>query len=322
MENEPDASPWSFSVTFDLPRSRFVPSREPNEVAPPGEAEVLLHDGHGVRLNGDGTGAPVVVGGRMSIVRSGFPGQESAAAAAERMTLSVLLTSLRKRIGITFSGDAWSNGPVNGLAREFERGGIRIVDALGVRTFPAKQISHSLNAMALGDELDVEAFVSDAESFYRTAGACPTRAVGVALLLLNSALDERRLESGFLLAVSAIEALCPQIPIDDDAVLEDIEKACDAVKAAGLSGKGRERVLQSIRGIKNMGVRGRFLARIKQAAPGKSQDWGEMFDAIYRARSALTHEGSSPGDLSDLFRDAVGIALELIEHDIRAAAGQ
>jgi hypothetical protein len=123
-------------------------------------------------------------------------------------------------------------------------------------------------------------------------------------------------EESFLLRISAVEALCPQVDQTDafrtivDSVLASIPK--DAPRA------DRDQIEQALKRLAaRQSLRTAYMSKITLLI---GDDKAKKFDALYHRRSRFLHDGSGRGTLSDAADAALQLGLELLLADIAQPA--
>ncbi len=130
--------------------------------------------------------------------------------------------------------------------------------------------------------------------------------------LLNDSFFVPQSEGQFILRVSAIEALCDQTDLDPDyqAAITAIE---GFVAGQPFANEIRDTINGSLAFQKKKSVRQSYMTKFRVLM---SDDAANAFDALYKKRSKLVHEGQGRGDLTQASDEALHLAVDILSADL------
>lgn len=131
--------------------------------------------------------------------------------------------------------------------------------------------------------------------------------------LLNDSFFVPQTEGQFVLRISAVEALCDQSDVGPDyqAAIVEIEAF---VAGQSLSPDVRKTITQSLSFQKRQSLRQSYMTKFRALL---SEDQAKAFDALYRKRSTLVHDGRGRGQLNEAANEALDLAVALLAAELK-----
>jgi hypothetical protein len=131
--------------------------------------------------------------------------------------------------------------------------------------------------------------------------------------LLNDSFFVPQTEGQFVLRISAVEALCDQSDVGADyqAAIVEIEAF---VACQSLSADVRKTITQSLSFQKRQSLRQSYMTKFRALL---SEDQAKAFDALYRKRSTLVHDGRGRGQLNEAANEALDLAVALLAAELK-----
>jgi hypothetical protein len=116
-----------------------------------------------------------------------------------------------------------------------------------------------------------------------------------------------------LSCISAVEALCDQSDVGAEyqAAIVEIEAF---VADQSLSPDVRKTITQSLSFQKKQSLRQSYMTKFRALL---SEDQAKAFDALYRKRSTLVHDGRGRGQLNEAANEALDLAVALLAADLK-----
>jgi hypothetical protein len=135
----------------------------------------------------------------------------------------------------------------------------------------------------------------------------------VCAALINDSFFVTQTEGQFILRISAVEALCDQTDLDAhyQAAIDSLEQHLGELT---LDGDIRKPLQQMLMNAKRKSLRQAYKSKFRSLlSPAKAK----AFDNLYDKRSKLVHDGIGRGELNEANNEALQLATELLEADLR-----
>jgi hypothetical protein len=131
---------------------------------------------------------------------------------------------------------------------------------------------------------------------------------------LNDSLFVSSPEAQFVLRISAVEALCDQTDVGS-AYKEVIHRIEDQVVLLPMDDDTRKAVRGMLANARRESVGQSYLRKFRKLCTDAD---AKAFQALYRKRSKLLHDGLGRGDLAQASHKALQLAVDLLEAELRA----
>jgi len=132
-------------------------------------------------------------------------------------------------------------------------------------------------------------------------------------LLINDSFFVPQTEGSFILRISAAEALCDQTVRDAryQAALEGLKQHLDGQT---LDDEIRETLQGTLANAKQQSLRQAYMTKFRTL---RSACEAKAFDDLYKMRSKLVHDGIGRGTLNEATNEALQLATDLLEAELR-----
>ncbi len=253
-----------------------------------------------------------------TFIARGFPSEESAKSAGECFTKAVqmygAITHLGVDVGFNRSAAEFGQNTKDIIREKFDRE-LRS-ETLGLMIYK----NDSVAIVGINTNLTIEAPIDPLEAglkdWYSVSEHLSERQLTCAALL-NDTFFVGRAEAKFVLAISAVEALCAQENAPPEQ-LSAIATLCQTLNSIDVSKTVRESLLRTLERGRKKSIRQAYMEKLRSLLGDQDAN---LFDKLYSSRSAFVHEGRGRGALEQLANDAHSIAVRLLDADVKSLAG-
>jgi hypothetical protein len=253
--------------------------------------------------------------GRWVIFKAcGFETDEAARLAGEQFGETLLVAGALTKLGIDLGFSRSSlqfSKAVHEAVRQVSGRELR-TETHGLMTFEENTIQiiglHARGSTTLSND----AFENQLKSWKFIAGRLTERQRNCASLL-NDSFFVSNTEGQFVLRISAVEALCDQTDVGSAyrAAIQSIE---DQVALVPMDDDTREAVQRMLANACRESLRQSYLRKFRKLCTDAG---ARAFDALYRKRSKLVHDGLGRGDLTQASNEALQLAVDLLEAELK-----
>lgn len=253
--------------------------------------------------------------GRWVIFKAcGFETDEAARLAGEQFGETLLVAGALTKLGIDLGFSRSSlqfSKAVHEAVRQVSGRELR-TETHGLMTFEENTIQ-IIGLHARGSStLSRNAFENQLKSWKFIAGRLTERQRNCASLL-NDSFFVSNTEGQFVLRISAVEALCDQTDVGSAyrAAIQSIE---DQVVLVPMDDDTREAVQRMLANACRESLRQSYLRKFRKLCTDAG---ARAFDALYQKRSKLVHDGLGRGDLTQASNEALQLAVDLLEAELK-----
>lgn len=247
------------------------------------------------------------------IVR-GFDTEEAAKLAGEKFGNVLLVVGAVNRLGIDVGFSRTTLNFSEAVSRAVQRvdGGKLLSETHGLLTYEENTVT-IIGVEGRGQSnISRDVFEEHLKNWKSFVGSLTERQRNCALLL-NDSFFVSKTESQFILRVSAVEALCKQGKVDGEyrSIIECIVGFVESLAMSIESSKAVQRMLEnSLR----ESIRQSYLSKFRMLLNDTD---AKSFDELYQLRSKLVHDGLGRGALSQASAEALKLATDLLEAELK-----
>jgi hypothetical protein len=244
---------------------------------------------------------------------SGFPTEEEARTAGQRLGDALLVVGAVTKLGIDigFSQSTLQFGAAVHAAMTASTGRELRAETHGLMVYEEDTVI-IVGMNAQGHVLLAPQALEERLTTWVGATATLTERQRNCAALLNDSFFVPQTEGQFVLRVSAVEALCDQTDVgaEYEAAITAIE---GFVASQPLAPDVRTTINNSLAFQKKQSLRQSYMTKFRTLL---SEDQAKAFDALYQKRSKLVHDGKGRGDLTQAANEALDLAVAILAADL------